>query len=141
MPANILIVDDNSLTLRLCSDLLQAHGFGTASVADGSAALDSISRESPDLVLLDIQLDGESGLEVLRRLKDADATRSVPVVAMTAFAMKGDKEKFMAAGFDAYLAKPFFLDELLATIAPFVGMADARRRLTSGRNREAASGR
>ena len=124
MPANILVVDDNALTLQLCDALLRAHGFDTASIEDGSTALDVINSESPDLVLLDIQLPGESGLELLRRIKDDSRARSVPIVAMTAFAMKGDKERFLAAGFDAYLAKPFSLNDLLTTIAPFVSAAE-----------------
>lgn len=141
MPGKILIVDDNTFTLRLCSDVLEAHGFRTAGVEDGHAALDAVGRESPDLVLLDIQLIGESGFDVLRRIKDASQARSLPIVAMTAFAMKGDREKCMAAGFDAYLPKPFFLKELLAAIAPFVGAAEDRGRQCSDGDSVDAAGR
>jgi CheY-like chemotaxis protein len=140
MPANILIVDDNALTQQLCAILLCAQGFRTAGVEDGRAAADIISRKRPDLVLLDIELPGESGLEILRQIKGDPGTRSLPVVAMTAFAMRGDKERFMAAGFDAYLAKPFFLNQLLATIAPFVGAAAVGRPPAGAGARQYAAG-
>jgi PAS domain S-box-containing protein len=107
MPAPIiLIVDDNPANLKVARIALEGEGFAIRIAIDGHAAVDSIAAERPDLILMDIQLPGIDGLELTRRLKADPATRGIPVIAVTAYAMKGDREKAIAAGCDDYLSKP-----------------------------------
>jgi two-component system cell cycle response regulator DivK len=101
-----LIVDDNEMNLKLARDVLQHAGFRTLEGATGAAALELASAHRPDVILLDIRLPDMDGTDVLVRLKSAAETASIPVVALTSFAMKGDRERLLAAGFDGYLEKP-----------------------------------
>lgn len=102
----VLIVEDNEKNLKLARDVLRAKGFQTVEATTGAEVLALARDHTPAVVLLDIQLPDMDGVEVLRRLREDEATRSLPVVALTAFAMAGDQERFLADGFDGYLTKP-----------------------------------
>lgn len=118
----ILIVEDNELSMKLVHDLLEYRGYETLQATLGSDAV-RITRESrPDLVLLNLQLPDISGLEVARTLKADAGTRAIPLVAVTAFAMRGDEEKARAAGVDGYVTKPIRIQEFLRTVATFLGL-------------------
>jgi len=117
----ILIVEDNELNLKLFNDLLQAHGYNTVQTRDGHAAVQLAGEHRPDLILMDIQLPGISGLDVTRKIKAVDALKDIPVVAVTAFAMKGDEEKFIEGGCAGYLAKPVSIDSLLGAVSRHLG--------------------
>lgn len=119
-PRCILIVEDNALNLKLIRDILDFHGYATVTTGSGAAALDLARRHRPDLILLDIQLPDISGIEAARRLKADKATRAIPIVAVTAFAMPGDRTKILDAGCDGYVAKPFNVRDLLAVVASYL---------------------
>src|SRR5690242_3603562 len=104
MAKTVLIVEDNELNMKLFHDLLEAHGYATLVTRNGIEALDLARKFRPDLILMDIQLPEVSGLEVTKRLKDDPALQDIPVVAVTAFAMKGDEERILAGGCQAYLS-------------------------------------
>ncbi len=106
MGKTILIVEDNELNMKLFNDLLCAHGFETLQTNDGVSAMRIAREEQPDLIIMDIQLPEVSGLEVTKWLKADDSVRHIPVVAVTAFAMKGDEEKIRRGGCEDYLPKP-----------------------------------
>jgi two-component system cell cycle response regulator DivK len=104
--ALILIVEDNDKNLKLARDLLQHDGFRTLEAETAAAAIALAEQRVPDLILMDIQLPDMDGVTALGRLREMGTTSSIPVVALTAFAMAGDRERLLAAGFDGYLAKP-----------------------------------
>jgi two-component system, cell cycle response regulator DivK len=104
--ALILIVEDNDKNLKLARDLLQHDGFRTLEAETAAAAIALAEQHVPDLILMDIQLPDMDGVTALGRLREMGTTTSIPVVALTAFAMAGDRERLLAAGFDGYLAKP-----------------------------------
>ena len=106
MSDDILIVDDNALNLELLTFILTASGYGVRSAANADEAIAAIERSPPRLVLMDLQMPGMSGLELTRRLKAAPATRAIPIIAVTAYAMQGDEAKARAAGCDDYVTKP-----------------------------------
>jgi two-component system cell cycle response regulator DivK len=121
MKKKILIVEDNDLNLKLFRDLLGAHGYDTIETKEGLEAITLTKNEHPDLILMDIQLPEISGLDVTRRIK-ADATIcNIPIVAVTAFAMKDDEEKILAAGCEAYLSKPISIMTFMETVRRFLG--------------------
>ncbi|CCQ75164.1 response regulator [Magnetospira sp. QH-2] len=120
MAKKILIVEDNDLNMKLFNDLLQAQGYDTVQTPDGRKVLDLARAESPDLILMDIQLPEISGLEVTRLLKLDDGLQNIPVIAVTAFAMKGDEEKIREGGCDGYIAKPISVPEFIATVSTFL---------------------
>jgi two-component system, cell cycle response regulator DivK len=115
--AKVLIVEDNSANMTLAVFLLQSAGHAVLSARDAEAGLTLARDEQPDLILMDIQLPGMDGLQATALLKRDDATRAIPVIALTALAMKGDEERIRAAGCDGYIAKPMRYQEFLATIA------------------------
>jgi two-component system cell cycle response regulator DivK len=115
--AKVLIVEDNSANMTLAIFLLQSAGHAVLSARDAEAGLTLARDEQPDLILMDIQLPGIDGLQATALLKRDDATRAIPVIALTALAMKGDEERIRAAGCDGYIAKPMRYQEFLATIA------------------------
>ncbi len=121
MSKTILIVEDNELNMRLFTDLLQAHGYGTVQSVDGSDAIDLARENKPDLIIMDIQLPGLSGVEITKMLKADQDLQHIPVIAVTAFAMKGDQEKIMEAGFAAYIAKPISVPSFLESVNKFLG--------------------
>jgi two-component system, cell cycle response regulator DivK len=104
--ALILIVEDNDKNLKLARDLLQHHGFRTLEADTAAGGITLAEQHVPDLILMDIQLPDMDGVTALGRLRESAATTSIPVVALTAFAMAGDRERLLASGFDGYLAKP-----------------------------------
>jgi two-component system cell cycle response regulator DivK len=116
MAKTILIVEDNDLNMKLFHDLLEAHGYNTLQTKDGMEALKIAREKRPDLILMDIQLPEVSGLEVTKWIKEDDELRSIPVVAVTAFAMKGDEEKIRQGGCEAYIAKPISVAQFLETV-------------------------
>jgi two-component system cell cycle response regulator DivK len=120
---SILIVEDNELNMKLFSDLLEAHGYRVIQTRDGLSALELARRHKPDLVLMDIQLPEVSGIEVTKWLKEADDLRHIPVIAVTAFAMKGDEEKIKEGGCEAYISKPISVLSFLQTIDGFLKQA------------------
>jgi two-component system cell cycle response regulator DivK len=117
----ILIVEDNELNMKLFNDLLEAHGYDVIQTRDGLSALDLARQHKPDLILMDIQLPEVSGIEVTKWLKEDDDLRHIPVIAVTAFAMKGDEEKIREGGCEAYISKPISVMSFLQTIDQFSG--------------------
>jgi two-component system cell cycle response regulator DivK len=117
----VLIVEDNELNMKLFHDLLDAHGYNILQTKDGMEALDIAREHRPDLILMDIQLPEVSGLEVTKWLKDDQDLRAIPVVAVTAFAMKGDEERIREGGCEAYLSKPISVGRFIETIRHFLG--------------------
>lgn len=116
----VLIVEDNELNMKLFNDLLEAHGYLTLQTKDGVDALRMARQHRPDLILMDIQLPEVSGLEVTKWLKDDDDLRAIPVIAVTAFAMKGDEEKIRDGGCEAYIAKPISVASFIRTVERFL---------------------
>ncbi len=121
MAKRILIVEDNELNMKLFHDLLEAHGYETLQTRDGMEALRLARQHRPDLILMDIQLPEVSGLEVTKWIKEDDDLRAIPVVAVTAFAMKGDEERIRDGGCEDYIAKPISVSRFLETVQRFVG--------------------
>jgi two-component system, cell cycle response regulator DivK len=120
MPKTVLIVEDNELNMKLFNDLLEAHGYATIQTKSGVEAVELARRHRPNLILMDIQLPEVSGLEVTQWLKDDDELRTIPIVAITAFAMKGDEEKIRQGGCEAYLSKPISVVKFLETVRNYV---------------------
>jgi len=114
--ARILIVDDNATNLKLVAYLVKAHGYDVMTALDAETAQACISECPPDLILMDLQLPGVDGLELTRRLRADPRTRTIPILAVTAYAMKGDQEKALAAGCDDYITKPIDTRALPDTI-------------------------
>ncbi len=117
----IMIVEDNELNLKLFRDLLAAHGYEIAETKEGNEAMGLARRFLPDLILMDIQLPEISGLDITRHLKADAELQHIPVVAVTAFAMKDDEEKILRAGCQAYISKPISVGPFLATVRKFLG--------------------
>ena len=115
--ARVLVVEDNAANMTLATFLLERAGHVVLSATDAESGLALARDEQPDLILMDIQLPGMDGLAATALLKGAAETRSIPVIALTALAMRGDEERIRAAGCDGYIAKPIRYQEFLATIA------------------------
>src|ERR1044071_3093476 len=116
MAKTVLIVEDNELNMKLFHDLLEAHGYNTIGTRNGIEALDLARKHRPDLVLMDIQLPEVSGLEVTKWLKDDAELKAIPVVAITAFAMKGDEERSEEGGCEDYVSKPISIVDFIRTV-------------------------
>ncbi len=116
----VLIVEDNELNAKLFRDLLEAHGYRTMRLADGMNVLPTARENKPSLIIMDIQLPEVSGIEVTKWLKNDAELKSIPVIAVTAFAMKGDEEKIRAGGCEGYLAKPIAVNEFMTTVKSFL---------------------
>ena len=121
--AQVLVVEDNEKSMKLFRDVLVATGHRTLEATTGGQAVELATAHSPDLVLMDIQLPDIGGVEALGRLRADARTASLPVVALTAQAMEGDRERFLAAGFDAYLSKPVNIADLIATVKQYCAEA------------------
>ena len=121
MAKTVMIVEDNELNMKLFHDLLDAQGYKTLQTREGLQALTIAREHRPDLILMDIQLPEISGLEVTKWLKEDDELRHIPVVAVTAFAMKGDEERIREGGCEAYLSKPISVGKFLATVRTYLG--------------------
>ena len=120
MTKTVLIVEDNELNMKLFNDLLEANGRATLRTKSGVEAMKLAREHKPDLILMDIQLPEVSGLEVTRWLKEDVELRHIPVVAITAFAMKGDEEKILQGGCEGYLSKPISVAKFLETVNAFL---------------------
>jgi two-component system cell cycle response regulator DivK len=116
----VLVVEDNELNMKLFHDLLEAHGYNILQTKDGMDALRIAREHKPDLILMDIQLPEVSGLEVTKWIKEDENLKSIPVIAVTAFAMKGDEEKIRDGGCEAYIAKPISVTNFLETVRKFL---------------------
>ena len=120
MGSTILIVEDNELNMKLFHDLLEAHGYKTLQTRNGIDAIALARKHRPDLIVMDIQLPEVSGLDVTKWLKEDDSLRHIPIVAVTAFAMKGDEERIREGGCEAYVSKPISVSQFLETIRQFI---------------------
>lgn len=120
MPKTVLIVEDNDLNMKLFNDLLEAHGYATLKTRLGLEGFELARTHRPDLILMDIQLPEVSGMDVIKLLKEDDELRSIPVIAITAFAMKGDEEKIRQSGCEGYLSKPISVVKFIETIRSFI---------------------
>jgi len=116
MKKKVLIVEDNELNMKLFEDLLGAHGYDTIKTRDGGQVLDIARNQKPDLIIMDIQLPEVSGLEVTQWLKSDNALKAIPVIAVTAFAMKGDEEKIRQGGCEDYVSKPISITDFMQVV-------------------------
>jgi two-component system, cell cycle response regulator DivK len=122
----VLIVEDNELNMKLFHDLLDAHGYATLQTRHGIEALRLARQHRPHLIIMDIQLPEVSGLEVTKWLKDDDDLKAIPVLAVTAFAMKGDEERIRSGGCEAYISKPISVGSFIDTVRRFIGDSERR---------------
>ena len=116
----ILVIEDNPTNMKFVTDLLKRTGYEVFQAADATAGIAIARDELPPLILMDIQLPGVDGLAATRTLKGDERTRQIKIIALTAFAMKGDKERMLEAGCDGYISKPIRYKELLETVASFL---------------------
>ena len=120
MAGTVLIVEDNELNMKLFNDLLEAYGYVTIKTMSGQNAMDLARQHKPNVILMDIQLPEVSGIEVTKWLKEDDELRVIPVIAVTAFAMKGDEQKIREGGCEAYISKPISVVSFLQTIDSYL---------------------
>lgn len=132
----VLIVEDNELNMKLFRDLLTAYGYKTLETRSGVEALALARTHAPDLILMDIQLPEVSGLEVTKWIKDDDLLSEIPVIAVTAFAMKGDEQRILQGGCEAYLSKPISIMSFIETVQRFIGEAKPAKAVVSPRGAE-----
>src|SRR6202167_4515363 len=121
MAKTVLIVEDNELNMKLFNDLVETRGHRIVQTRSGIEAVELARKHRPDLILMDIQLPEVSGLEVTKWLKEDDSLKGIPVVAVTAFAMKGDEEVIRQGGCEAYISKPISVTSFLDTVRRFIG--------------------
>jgi len=121
MAKTVLVVEDNELNMKLFHDLLEANGYNIVQTRSGLEAIDLAREHRPDLILMDIQLPEVSGLEVTKWIKEDDDLRTIPVIAVTAFAMKGDEERIRQGGCEAYLSKPISVSKFIDTVKTYIG--------------------
>jgi two-component system cell cycle response regulator DivK len=117
----VLIVEDNAINMSLSTFLVQSAGYAVITASDAEAGIKRAREEVPDLILMDIQLPGMDGIEAIGLLKDDPSTRGIPIIALTALAMKGDEARIRASGCDGYIAKPMRYQQFLAAIASVMG--------------------
>jgi two-component system cell cycle response regulator DivK len=120
MKKTVLIVEDNELNMKLFGDLLESQGYATLRTGNGIEAIELARAHRPDLVIMDIQLPEVSGLDVTRWMKEDDELKSIPIIAVTAFAMKGDEERIREGGCEAYLSKPISVAKFLETVRVYL---------------------
>ena len=120
MRKRVMIVEDNELNMKLFNDLLENEGHETILIRDGDRVQERVREEMPDLVIMDIQLPQVSGLDLTKNLKDDAQVAHIPVIAVTAFAMKGDEDKIRRGGCDAYLSKPISVVKFLETVNAYL---------------------
>ena len=123
MSKTVLIVEDNELNMKLFNDLLEAHGYATLQTRSGVEGVELARTHKPDLILMDIQLPEVSGLQVIMWIKNDENLKHIPIIAITAFAMKGDEEKIRQGGCDAYLSKPISVVKFLETVRHYLSDA------------------
>lgn len=117
----VMIVEDNELNMRLFNDVLDAYGYRTVGTREGLAALELAREHRPDLILMDIQLPEVSGLDLTKWIKADDELANIPVVAVTAFAMRGDEDRIREGGCEAYISKPISVSSFIETVRRFIG--------------------
>jgi two-component system, cell cycle response regulator DivK len=117
----VMIVEDNELNMRLFNDVLDAYGYRTVGTREGLQALELAREHRPDLILMDIQLPEVSGLDLTKWIKADDELSGIPVVAVTAFAMRGDEERIREGGCEAYISKPISVSSFIETVRRFIG--------------------
>ncbi len=122
MTKTVLIVEDNELNMKLFNDLLEAHGYATVKTREGTRVLELAREHKPDLILMDIQLPEVSGLDLIRWLKDAEDLKAIPVIAITAFAMKGDEDRIRETGCEDYISKPISVMSFIETVRKHLEM-------------------
>lgn len=132
MSARILIAEDHADSLALMQYLLSAHGYTTISAPDGERALHEAHAQLPDLIICDLQMPKLSGFEVVSALRQDVRTEAIPVIAVTAFSMLGDREKVLSAGFNGYFSKPIEPDRFVAQVEPFLPKALRAVRASGG---------
>lgn len=120
MSKKVLVVEDNELNMKLFHDLLEAHGIETVQTRNGKDVLELAAEHKPDLILMDIQLPEISGLDVTKQLKQDDKLKSIPVIAVTAFAMKGDEQKIREGGCEDYISKPISVTHFIEVIQKYL---------------------
>ena len=120
LPKTVLIVEDNELNMKLFRDLLEAHGYGTVEARTGAEAMQMAALHHPDLILMDIQLPEFSGLEATKQIKENSELADIPVIAVTAFAMKGDEERIRQGGCEDYIAKPISVIDFLEKVKRYL---------------------
>lgn len=128
MSRRILLIEDNEQNRYLATFLLERRGYRVEVAVDGPAGVESATSEPPDLILLDIQLPGMDGYEVARRLRGVETLARVPIVAVTSYAMVGDRERVLAAGCDGYIEKPIDPETFVASIETMAGFPPSERR-------------
>ncbi len=117
---NVMVVEDNEKNRKLMRVILKAKGYNVVEAATGEEALGILKNQKPDIILMDIQLPGIDGITLIKQIKTDAATKDIPILAVTAYAMKGDEQKIMAAGSDGYLSKPINTQELPAIIEKYI---------------------
>lgn len=120
MSKTVLIVEDNELNMKLFNDLLEAHGYATVKTREGTKVLELARESKPDLILMDIQLPEVSGLDLIRWLKEAEDLKTIPVIAITAFAMKGDEDRIRETGCEDYISKPISVLSFIETVRKYL---------------------
>ena len=118
--AKVLVVEDNEVNLELFLDILEIGGYECIHTSEGAEAIEIAEKELPDLILLDIQLPGIDGLTVIKALRSMPATKSIKTIALTAYAMRGDREMFLEKGFDGYISKPVAVKSFLQSIKEYL---------------------
>ena len=126
MTKKVLVVEDNELNLKLFCDLLRAHGYEAEPVRDGWDVVGRARESRPDLIVMDIQLPHVTGLELIETIKGDDALKAVPIMAVTAYAAKGDEERIREAGAEAYVSKPITVSRFMEAVRDLVGEVEAR---------------
>lgn len=121
MAKTVLVVEDNELNMKLFHDLLEAHGYEIVETRNGFEAIDLARKHRPDLILMDIQLPEVSGLDVTKWIKEDEELQAIPIIAVTAFAMKGDEERIRQGGCEAYLSKPISIAKFIETVKAYLG--------------------
>jgi len=116
----VLIAEDNELNMKLFKDLLEMKSLKTICIEDGYQVFDEVIKHQPDLILMDIRLNNISGLDIIKQIKECEETKHIPIIALTAFAMKNDKERILSCGCEGYMAKPIFIDTFFKEIERFL---------------------
>ena len=120
MPKRILIVDDDALNIKLVKDILAANNYSYLEAVNGQEAIEIALKQKPDLILMDLEMPVMDGMSAIKILKTKEDTKSIPIIALTAFAMEGDKERVLLAGADDYLTKPIKIKILLETVRKYI---------------------
>lgn len=123
MPKKVMIVEDNELNMKLFRDLIETSGYISIQTRSGLEALEIARQHKPDIIIMDIQLPEISGLEITKQIKEDNELQDIPVIAVTAFAMKGDEERIRKGGCEAYISKPISLSIFMETIKKYIGEA------------------